>query len=80
MYVDEVLNKVKARDPDQPEFMQAVEEVFMSLADFIDENALYQKANILERVVEPDRVIMFRVPWETDDGEFMVNRGPCRIW
>ncbi|HUU57129.1 MAG TPA: NADP-specific glutamate dehydrogenase [bacterium] len=75
MYVEEALNKVKARDPDQPEFIQAVEEVFMSLADFIDENPQYKKANILERVVEPDRVIMFRVPWETDDGEFMVNRG-----
>ena len=75
MYVEEALNKVKARDPDQPEFIQAVEEVFMSLADFIDENPQYKKANILERVVEPDRVLMFRVPWETDDGEFMVNRG-----
>jgi glutamate dehydrogenase (NADP+) len=75
MYVDEVFKKVKARDPDQPEFLQAVDEVFMSLADFIEENPQYKKANILERVVEPDRVIMFRVPWETDDGEFMVNRG-----
>ena len=75
MYVDEVLKKVNARDPDQPEFLQAVDEVFVSLADFIEENPQYKKANILERVVEPDRMIIFRVPWETDDGEVMVNRG-----
>ncbi len=75
MYVEEVFNKVKARDPDQPEFLQAVEEVLMSLSTFIEENPQYKKANILERVVEPDRVVMFRVPWETDDGEVMVNRG-----
>jgi glutamate dehydrogenase (NADP+) len=75
MYVEEVFNKVKARDPYQPEFLQAVEEVFMSLSAFIEDNPQYKKANILERVVEPDRVIMFRVPWETDDGEVVVNRG-----
>lgn len=75
MYVDEVLKKVNARDPDQPEFLQAVDEVFVSLADFIEENAQYKKANVLERIVEPDRMIIFRVPWETDDGEVMVNRG-----
>ncbi len=75
MYVDEVLKKVNARDPDQPEFLQAVDEVFVSLADFIEENPQYQKANILERVAEPDRTVIFRAPWETDDGEVMVNRG-----
>ncbi len=75
MYVDEVLKKVNARDPDQPEFLQAVDEVFVSLADFIEENPQYQKANILERVAEPDRTFIFRVPWETDDGEVMVDRG-----
>jgi glutamate dehydrogenase (NADP+) len=75
MYVDEVFKKVKARDPGQSEFLQAVEEVFTSLGEFIEENPQYKKANILERVVEPDRMILFRVPWETDDGEVMVNRG-----
>ncbi len=75
MYVDEVFEKVKARDPDQPEFLQAVEEVFTSLGEFIEENPQYKKANILERVVEPDRMFIFRVPWETNDGEVMVNRG-----
>jgi glutamate dehydrogenase (NADP+) len=75
MYVDEVLKKINARDPDQPEFLQAVDEVFVSLADFIEENPQYQKANILERVAEPDRTVIFRAPWETDDGEVMVNRG-----
>jgi glutamate dehydrogenase (NADP+) len=75
MYVDDVFKKVKARDPGQSEFLQAVEEVFTSLGEFIEENPQYKKANILERVVEPDRMILFRVPWETDDGEVMVNRG-----
>jgi glutamate dehydrogenase (NADP+) len=75
MYVDEVFKKVQARDPGQPEFLQAVEEVFTSLGEFIEENPQYKKANVLERVVEPDRMILFRVPWETDDGEVMVNRG-----
>jgi glutamate dehydrogenase (NADP+) len=75
MYVEEVLKKINARDPDQPEFLQAVDEVFVSLADFIEENPQYVRANILERVTEPDRTVIFRVPWETDDGEVMVNRG-----
>jgi glutamate dehydrogenase (NADP+) len=75
MYVEEVLKKINARDPDQPEFLQAVDEVFVSLADFIEENPQYIRANILERVAEPDRTVIFRVPWETDDGEVMVNRG-----
>jgi len=75
MYVDEVFEKVKARDPDQPEFLQAVDEVLTSLGDFIEENPQYQKANILGRICEPDRIFLFRVPWETDDGEIMVNRG-----
>lgn len=75
MYVDEVFEKVKGRDPDQPEFLQAVDEVLTSLGDFIEENPQYQKANILGRICEPDRIFLFRVPWETDDGEIMVNRG-----
>jgi glutamate dehydrogenase (NADP+) len=73
--IQPIFEKVKARDPDQPEFLQAVEEVFDSLGDFIAANPRYMEAKILERIVEPERVVMFRVPWETDDGEVMINRG-----
>ncbi|UCE27180.1 MAG: NADP-specific glutamate dehydrogenase [Candidatus Coatesbacteria bacterium] len=73
--IQPIFEKVKARDPDQPEFLQAVEEVFDSLGDFVTANPKYMEAKILERIVEPERVVMFRVPWETDDGEVMVNRG-----
>jgi glutamate dehydrogenase (NADP+) len=73
--VQPIFEKVKARDPDQPEFLQAVEEVFDSLGNFVAANPKYMEAKVLERIVEPERVVMFRVPWETDDGEVMVNRG-----
>ena len=73
--VQSIFEKVKARDPNEPEFLQAVEEVFDSLGDFLAANPKYMEAKILERVVEPERVVMFRVPWETDNGEVMVNRG-----
>ena len=73
--VDAFMRKVKARDPDQPEFHQAVHEVVSSLMPFIEKNPRYQKEKVLERVVEPERVIMFRVPWVDDKGEIQVNRG-----
>ena len=73
--IQPIFEKVKARDPDQPEFIQAVEEVFESIGDFVAANPIYMETKILERIVEPERVIIFRVPWETDDGEVMVNRG-----
>jgi glutamate dehydrogenase (NADP+) len=69
------MEKVKARDPNQPEFHQAVFEVVNSLMPFIKKNPKYQKHMILERIVEPERVIMFRVPWIDDRGEIQVNRG-----
>ena len=63
-YVDEVLEKVKAKNADQPEFIQAVTEVLNSLRPVVDANeAQYRKLAILERITEPDRQIMFRVPW-----------------
>ncbi|HHS50937.1 MAG TPA: NADP-specific glutamate dehydrogenase [candidate division Zixibacteria bacterium] len=68
------MEKIKAKDPDQPEFHQAVYEVAESLMPFIEANPKYKKANILERMVEPERVIMFRVPWVDDKGEIHVNR------
>lgn len=67
--------KVKARDPNEPEFHQAVEEVATSLMPFIEKNPRYQQAKILERIAEPERVILFRVPWVDDKGEIQVNRG-----
>ena len=75
-YVDEVLEKVSKKNADQPEFLQAVNEVLESLRPVIDANEeLYRKNAILERITEPDRVIMFRVPWVDDKGQVQVNRG-----
>ena len=75
-YVDEVLEKVKAKNADQPEFLQAVTEVLNSLRPVVDANEeQYRKLAILERITEPDRQIMFRVPWVDDKGQVQVNRG-----
>ena len=73
--IDSVMQSVIARDPDQPEFHQAVAEVLHSLKDFLKKNPKYAKAAVLERMVEPERVIMFRVPWMDDKGNVRVNRG-----
>ena len=70
-----VIEKVHARDPGQKEFHQAVREVLESLTDLIGREKRYAKARILDRIVEPERVIMFRVPWQDDKGEVQVNRG-----
>ncbi len=69
------VQKIKDRDPDQPEFHQAVEEVIKSLLPFLEENPRYKQDGLLERMVEPERVIMFRVPWVDDAGRTHVNRG-----
>ena len=75
-YVDEVLEKVKKRDGDQPEFIQAVTEVLTTLRPVIEQDEeKYRKLAILERITEPDRQIMFRVPWVDDNGNVQVNRG-----
>ncbi len=74
-YVDSVIEKVKAKDSNEPEFIQAVTEVLTSLKPVIDANPQYEKAGLLERIVEPERVIMFRVPWVDDQGKVQVNRG-----
>lgn len=73
--VNEFMAKVIAKNPGESEFHQAVHEVVESLMPFIDENPKYKHAKILERIVEPERVIMFRVPWVDDNGEVQVNRG-----
>jgi glutamate dehydrogenase (NADP+) len=73
--VKEFMNYVISKNPGEPEFHQAVQEVAESLMPFIEKNPKYEKAKVLERMVEPERVIMFRVPWQNDKGEFCVNRG-----
>lgn len=73
MSVDKVLSDVVNRDPDQPEFHQAVEEVFSTLVPVIDRHP--ELASLLSRLVEPERVIIFRVPWTDDSGNVQVNRG-----
>ncbi|HEY2800847.1 MAG TPA: NADP-specific glutamate dehydrogenase [Chthoniobacterales bacterium] len=71
----ELIAHVKAKNPGEPEFHQAVEEVFASLAPVLERHPEYRKGKILQRMVEPERVIMFRVPWQDDNGEVQVNRG-----
>ena len=74
-YVTDVLALVKTKNPAEPEFHQAVEEVLESLDLVIQRRPELAKAKILERIVEPERVVMFRVPWQDDSGEIQVNRG-----
>ncbi|NWC92113.1 MULTISPECIES: NADP-specific glutamate dehydrogenase [unclassified Pseudomonas] len=73
--VESFLARLKKRDPDQPEFHQAVEEVLRSLWPFLEANPHYLNAGILERICEPERAIVFRVSWEDDQGNVRVNRG-----
>ena len=73
--LDSFLQHIKQRDPEQPEFHQAVEEVLRSLWPFLQENPRYMQGGIIERMVEPERVILFRVPWVDDAGKVHVNRG-----
>lgn len=75
MTMHEFLHQVSAKNSDQPEFIQAVTEVVESIWPVYDSNPQLKKARILDRIVEPERVIIFRVPWMTDAGEVMVNRG-----
>jgi len=74
-YVKEVLDGLKARYPWEDEFLQAAEEVLESLSPIIEREPKYRAARILERLVEPERTVMFRVPWMDDKGEYHVNRG-----
>jgi glutamate dehydrogenase (NADP+) len=73
--VSALMAEVKAKNPAEPEFHQAVQEVVESLALVLDQHPEYRKAKIIERIIEPERVIMFRVPWQDDAGELHVNRG-----
>lgn len=75
-YIDEVLEQVKAKNAHEPEFLQAVTEVFNTLRPVVEANEeTYRKEALLERMVEPDRIISFRVPWVDDKGQAQVNRG-----
>ena len=74
-YVDRVLENLKAKNEAQPEFIQAATEVLNSLKPLLDKDDKYEKNAILERITEPERQIMFRVPWVDDNGNIQVNRG-----
>ncbi len=74
-YVTDFMGKLKAKNPNEPEFHQAAEEVAKSLSLVFEKHPEYRKAKLLERIAEPERVIMFRVPWMDDNGEIHVNRG-----
>ena len=75
-YIDEVLQQVVDQNPDQPEFHQAVEEVLHTLAPIIEKNeAFYRKNALLERMVTPERMMVFRVPWVDDQGNIRINKG-----
>ncbi len=74
-YVSEVMEWVKAKNPAEPEFHQAVQEVVESSRCVMDKHPEYKNAKVLERIIEPERVIMFRVPWVDDQGNIQVNRG-----
>ncbi len=74
-YIKNLIEQVKIKNPGENEFHQAVQEVFESLDLVLERNPEYRKAKILERMVEPERVIIFRVPWMDDKGEVQINRG-----
>lgn len=74
-YLKKVFAQVQSRDKNEPEFLQAVEEVLESLESVVEKHPEYEKAGLLERLVEPERIITFRVPWVDDNGKTQVNRG-----
>ena len=74
-YVSEQLEKLAAKNPNQPEFLQTATEVLTSLEPVFDANPQYEKMGLIERITEPERQIMFRVPWVDDNGKVQVNRG-----
>ena len=74
-YVEDVLAAVKQRDPDQPEFHNTVKEVLTTIVPVLEKNPKYKAAKILERMVEPERVVTFRVPWLDDNNQIQINRG-----
>ena len=73
--IDAFMTKVKLKDAHEPEFIQAVQEVAEAIIPFMNQNQKYNSSKLLERMVEPERVIIFRVPWLDDDGKVQVTRG-----
>jgi glutamate dehydrogenase (NADP+) len=74
-YIERVLNEIQSKNPGEDEFLQAVHDVYGTLGRVIERHPKYQTAKILEQMAEPERVIMFRVPWVSDAGELQINRG-----
>ena len=74
-YTQKVLEELKARYPEQPEFIQAATEILGTIQPALDAHPEYEEAALLERLVEPERIVMFRVPWVDDQGKVQVNRG-----
>jgi len=74
-YIDKIISIIEKRDAGQPEFLQAAKEVLESLRIIVDQDNTYEKAGLLERLIEPERAITFRVPWVDDAGKVQVNRG-----
>ncbi|MCL2411565.1 MAG: NADP-specific glutamate dehydrogenase [Treponema sp.] len=74
-YIDKIITAIERKDAGQPEFLQASKEVLQSLRIIADSDSTYEKAGLLERLIEPERMIVFRVPWVDDCGKVMVNRG-----
>jgi glutamate dehydrogenase (NADP+) len=74
-YIDNIISIIERKDSGQPEFLQAAKEVLDSLRIIVDQDSTYEKAGLLERLIEPERAIVFRVPWIDDAGKVQVNRG-----
>src|SRR5690554_4693981 len=74
-YMEKIINEAKAKNSHEPEFIQTVEEVLPTLKPVLDKYPEYMKMNLLGRIVEPERQIMFKVSWEDDNGDVHVNRG-----
>ena len=74
-YVDRVIERLRKKNADEKEFLEVAEEVLKSLRPVVKKHPEYEKMALLERLTEPERVIIFRVPWEDDNGQIHVNRG-----
>src|SRR5574344_2632359 len=75
MNTDSILSSLEARHPGEHEYLQAVREVLLSIEDVYNEHPEFERAKLIERLVEPDRIVTFRVPWTDDKGEVHVNIG-----
>lgn len=74
-YSEKFIQRIKSKNPNEKEFLQAVEEVSETILPFVEENPKYKKFKILERIAEPERIIQFRVTWVDDKGEIQINKG-----